>query len=95
MSCANAAYREEWYTRHRYICCTSILSSIFDIPRLSMCCHIVARRVIMILTSSLKLILWFQGKGTITTYFLVGYKGFDKPIPSLEKAASESEHNFK
>lgn len=38
---------------------------------------------------------FFQGKGTITTYFLVGYKGFDKPLPSLKKAAGEEEHIFK
>lgn len=36
-----------------------------------------------------------QGKGTITTYFLIGYKGFNKPLPSLEKAAAENEHSFK
>ncbi|XP_065051020.1 atrial natriuretic peptide receptor 1-like [Rhopilema esculentum] len=36
-----------------------------------------------------------KGKGTITTYFLLGYQGFDKPVPSLERAASESEHTFK
>ena len=37
----------------------------------------------------------FQGKGTITTYFLVGFKGFNKPLPCLDRAASESEHTFK
>jgi len=36
-----------------------------------------------------------KGKGTITTYFLLGYQGFNKPLPSLENAAPESEHTFK
>ena len=37
----------------------------------------------------------FQGKGDVTTYFLVGKDGFDKPLPDIRLAASIEEHVFK
>ena len=37
----------------------------------------------------------FQGKGKVTTYFLIGKDGFDKPLPDLSKAATLEEHEFK
>ena len=37
----------------------------------------------------------FQGKGTVTTYFLLGKKGFNKPLPDLARAAPLSEHECK
>eukprot|EP00794_Sanderia_malayensis_P016937 gene16937-18644_t len=36
-----------------------------------------------------------KGKGTIMTYWLTGYYGFNKPLPDLAKAADISEHVFK
>lgn len=36
-----------------------------------------------------------KGKGTIVTYFLAGYEGFDKPLPDLRFAAGLEEHSFK
>ncbi|XP_065654311.1 atrial natriuretic peptide receptor 1 isoform X3 [Hydra vulgaris] len=36
-----------------------------------------------------------KGKGTIVTYFLAGYEGFNKVLPDLRFAASLEEHNFK
>ena len=38
---------------------------------------------------------YFQGKGTIVTYFLAGYEGFTKQLPDLSQAASLEEHSFK
>lgn len=38
---------------------------------------------------------FFQGKGTIVSYFLCGKDGFDKPLPDLKEAASLEEHEFK
>ena len=40
-------------------------------------------------------IYFFQGKGTIVSYFLCGKDGFDKPLPNLKEAASLEEHEFK
>ena len=37
----------------------------------------------------------FQGKGTVVTYFLAGYDGFNKTLPDLKFAASLEEHSFK
>ena len=37
----------------------------------------------------------FQGKGTVTTYFLVGKNGFSMALPDLRFAADLSEHEFK
>eukprot|EP00795_Rhopilema_esculentum_P006238 gene6238-11649_t len=36
-----------------------------------------------------------KGKGTVTTYFLVGKDGFDLPLPDLRRAAAPSDHEFK
>uniref|UniRef100_A0A7M5X0L3 Guanylate cyclase n=1 Tax=Clytia hemisphaerica TaxID=252671 RepID=A0A7M5X0L3_9CNID len=36
-----------------------------------------------------------KGKGTIVTYFLAGYDGFDKTLPDLQFAAGLEEHSFK
>ncbi|KAK2188314.1 hypothetical protein NP493_136g04017 [Ridgeia piscesae] len=36
-----------------------------------------------------------KGKGTVTTYFLLGKKGFNKPLPDLARAAPLSEHECK
>ena len=36
-----------------------------------------------------------QGKGTMTTYWLTGKDGFDRPLPAPELAASASQHDFK
>lgn len=36
-----------------------------------------------------------KGRGIMTTYWLKGKKGFDLELPSEDKAASLSEHEFK
>lgn len=36
-----------------------------------------------------------KGKGLMTTYWVLGKKGFDKPMPDLSKAAKPEEHDFK
>lgn len=36
-----------------------------------------------------------KGKGTIVTFFLAGYDGFDKELPDLSLAAGLEEHSFK
>ena len=38
---------------------------------------------------------YLQGKGTMTTYWLKGKQGFNRPLPTEEMAVSESQHEFK
>jgi hypothetical protein len=44
---------------------------------------------------SLFLSLSSQGKGIMTTYWLNNMDGFNRPLPSADMAASESQHEFK
>jgi len=44
---------------------------------------------------SLATSLYFQGKGTIVTFFLMGKEGFDKPLPDLRDALPPEAHEFK
>ena len=36
-----------------------------------------------------------QGKGVMTTYWLTGKDGFDRPLPTADMAVSASQHEFK
>lgn len=36
-----------------------------------------------------------QGKGIMTTYWLKGKEGFNRPLPTEEMAVSASQHEFK
>ena len=36
-----------------------------------------------------------QGKGIMTTYWLKGQDGFNRPLPTEEMAVSASQHEFK
>lgn len=36
-----------------------------------------------------------QGKGSMTTYWLVGKQGYNKPLPTEDMMASASQHEFK
>ena len=36
-----------------------------------------------------------KGKGRMTTFWLLGHKDFHKELPSLDKAASKDDHDFK
>ena len=43
----------------------------------------------------LSVCLCVQGKGTMTTYWLISKDGFNKPLPTEEMMVSASQHEFK
>lgn len=45
--------------------------------------------------SILVLLPLHQGKGIMTTYWLKGKEGFNRPLPTEEMAVSASQHEFK